>query len=70
MFKKPTSNKSSCLAVALCVTKLMNINVMNGVTLKSDLDVQQTCLEQKLMLSCSFMCDQINEHQCYELGHT
>ncbi len=75
MFNKPSSaeavfKQSSRLAVALGVTKVVDINVMNRVTLKPDLDVQQTCFEQKLMCSCSFRCDQIIEYECYELGYT
>ncbi len=43
--------------------------------LQSDFDVQQTKLrdqfiEQKLMLSSGFMCDQIYKYESYNLGPT
>jgi hypothetical protein len=77
MFNKPTkeaslSNKSSCLAQTLGVTKFIFVTDMIWVTLfvllNMYLDIQQTHLrgqfvEQKLMLSSNFRCDQI--HNCH-----
>jgi hypothetical protein len=49
MFNKPTSeaglfNKSSCLAPAIGVTKIIIVKDMILITLKPDLDVEQTHL--------------------------
>jgi len=57
------------------ITIIATILVTLVVLLKSDLDVQQPHIwggfvERKLVLSFSFRCDQIQERNCYEYGHT
>ncbi len=71
-------NKSSSLAAALGVTKVITITTMNFLTLivllKANLDVQQNkswggFVEQMLVLSCTFKCDHIDNNQS-QSGHT
>jgi hypothetical protein len=62
------------LSTALGATKFITNIIMNRVTLKSDSDVKQTHLrswfvEQMLMLSRSFSCNQVYNKYYYELGH-
>jgi len=69
-------NKSSRLAPALDVTKLITlIQAHFVVLLNSDLEVKQIGFwgqfaEQKLVLSSNFRCDQIYKNGGYDFGHT
>ena len=70
-------NKSSCLAQALGLTIFINTRYMNLVTLCCANKVGLRCstnppqfVEQNIMLSCSFTCDQIYRNHSYEFDHT
>ncbi len=66
-------NKSSSLSPTLDATICTRFTVINLVTIRSYLDIQQThhrFVGQKLMLISNFRCDTIHKIHCYKFGHT